>query len=390
MIKMKKILILGSTGSIGTNALELIRNNREQYQVVGISGNKNIDLLKKQIEEFKPISIYVGSEQDAIYLKKEYSFIKEVYFGENGLAELSKNSDYDIILTAVSGAIGIDATVEAIKRGKRIALANKETMVSAGVYINKLLKEYPKAEIVPVDSEHSALFQSLQGFKKENLKKLIITASGGTFRGKDLAYLENVTVEQALKHPNWSMGKKITIDSSTLVNKGLEVIEAHELFNVDYDDIEVVIHPQSVIHSMVEYVDGSIIAQMGVANMKTPILYAFTYPEKEYNSSINFLDLIKNNNLTFEEADRKVLKGIDLAYRAGRTGDTMPTVFNASNEIAVELFMKKQIKFLDIYRIIEEAMNSHQVLTLNTDNALNVIKEVDREIRKKVREQWEK
>ena len=387
---MKKILILGSTGSIGTNALELIRNNREQYQVVGISGNKNIDLLKKQIEEFKPISIYVGSEQDAIYLKKEYSFIKEVYFGENGLAELSKNSDYDIILTAVSGAIGIDATVEAIKRGKRIALANKETMVSAGVYINKLLKEYPKAEIVPVDSEHSALFQSLQGFKKENVKKLIITASGGTFRGKDLAYLENVTVEQALKHPNWSMGKKITIDSSTLVNKGLEVIEAHELFNVDYDNIEVIVHPQSIVHSMVEYVDGSIIAQMGVVNMKTPILYAFTYPEKEYNSSINFLDLIKNNNLTFEEADRKVFKGIDLAYRAGRTGDTMPTVFNASNEIAVELFMKKQIKFLDIYRIIEEAMNSHQVLTLNTDNALNVIKEVDREIRKKVREQWEK
>ena len=387
---MKKILILGSTGSIGTNALELIRNNREQYQVAGISGNKNIELLKKQIEEFKPTFIYVGTEQDALNLKKEYSFLKEVYFGENGLAELSKNSDYDIILTAVSGAIGIDATVEAIKRRKRIALANKETMVSAGVYINKLLKEYPKAEIVPVDSEHSALFQSLQGFKKENVKKLIITASGGTFRGKDLAYLENVTVEQALKHPNWSMGKKITIDSSTLVNKGLEVIEAHELFNIDYDNIEIIVHPQSIVHSMIEYVDGSIIAQMGVANMKTPILYAFTYPEKEYNSSINFLDLIKNNNLTFEEADRKVFKGIDLAYRAGRTGDTMPTVFNASNEIAVELFMKKQIKFLDIYRIIEEAMNSHQVLTLNTDNALNVIKEVDREIRKKVREQWEK
>ena len=387
---MKKILILGSTGSIGTNALELIRNNREKYEVVGISGNKNIELLKKQIEEFKPTSIYVGVEQDALNLKKEYPFIKEVYFGENGLAELSKNSDYDIILTAVSGAIGIDATVEAIKREKRIALANKETMVSAGIYINKLLKEYQKAEIVPVDSEHSALFQSLQGFKKENIKKLIITASGGTFRGKDLAYLENVTVEQALKHPNWSMGKKITIDSSTLVNKGLEVIEAHELFNVDYDNIEVVVHPQSIIHSMVEYIDGSIIAQMGVANMKTPILYAFTYPEKEYNSSINFLDLIKNNNLTFEEADRKVFKGIDLAYRAGRTGDTMPTVFNASNEVAVELFMKKKIKFLDIYRIIEDAMNSHQVLSLNTDKALNIIKEVDRETRKKVREQWER
>ena len=387
---MKKILILGSTGSIGTNTLELIRNNREKYEVVGISGNKNIELLKKQIEEFKPTSIYVGVEQDALNLKKEYPFLKEIYFGENGLAELSKNSDYDIILTAVSGAIGIDSTVEAIKREKRIALANKETMVSAGVYINKLLKEYQKAEIVPVDSEHSALFQSLQGFKKENVKKLIITASGGTFRGKDLAYLENVTVEQALKHPNWSMGKKITIDSSTLVNKGLEVIEAHELFNVDYDDIEVVVHPQSIIHSMVEYVDGSIIAQMGVANMKTPILYAFTYPEKEFNSSINFLDLIKNNNLTFEEADRKVFKGIDLAYRAGRTGGTMPTVFNASNEVVVELFMKKKIKFLDIYRIIEDAMNSHQVVSLNTDNALNIIKEVDRETRKKVREQWER
>ena len=387
---MKKILILGSTGSIGTNALELIRNNREQYQVAGISGNKNIELLKKQIEEFKPISIYVGSEQDAISLKKEYPFLKEIYFGENGLAELSKNSDYDIILTAVSGAIGIDSTVEAIKREKRIALANKETMVSAGTYINKLLKEYPKAEIVPVDSEHSALFQSLQGFKKENVKKLIITASGGIFRGKELAYLENVTVEQALKHPNWSMGKKITIDSSTLVNKGLEVIEAHELFNIDYDDIEVVVHPQSIIHSMVEYVDGSIIAQMGVANMKTPILYAFTYPEKEFNSSINFLDLIKTNNLIFEEPDRKTFKGIDLAYRAGKIGGTMPTVFNASNEVAVELFMKKKIKFLDIYRIIEEAMNSHQVSSLNTDNALNIIKEVDRETRKKVREQWER
>ena len=387
---MKKILILGSTGSIGTNALELIRSNREEYQVIGISGNKNIELLKKQIEEFKPTSIYVGLEEDALNLKEQYPFIKEVYFGENGLAELSKKSDYDIILTAVSGAIGIDATVEAIKREKRIALANKETMVSAGTYINKLLKEYPKAEIVPVDSEHSALFQSLQGFRKDDVKKLIITASGGTFRGKDLAYLENVTVEQALKHPNWSMGKKITIDSSTLVNKGLEVIEAHELFNIDYDDIEVVVHPQSIIHSMVEYVDGSIIAQMGVANMKTPILYAFTYPEKEYNSSINFLDLIKNNNLTFEEANRKVFKGIDLAYRAGRTGATIPTVFNASNEVAVELFMKKKIKFLDIYRIIEDAMNSHQTVSLDTDNALNIIKEVDRETRKKVREQWER
>ncbi len=297
---MKKILILGSTGSIGTSALELIRNNREEYQVVAISGNRNIELLKKQIEEFKPLAIYVGAEEEAVKIKNEYPFIEDIYFGENGLAELAKNSDYDIILTAVSGAIGIDATVEAIKREKRIALANKETMVSAGTYINRLLKEYPKAEIIPVDSEHSALFQSLQGFKKENVKKLIITASGGTFRGKTLEFLENVTVEEALKHPNWSMGKKITIDSSTLVNKGLEVIEAHELFNVAYDDIEVVVHSQSIIHSMVEYVDGSIIAQMGVPSMKTPILYAFSYPEKEFNASIDFLDLIKTKTLTFD------------------------------------------------------------------------------------------
>ena len=347
-------------------------------------------MLKKQIEEFKPLAIYVGAEEEAIKIKNEYSFIEDIYFGENGLAELAKNSDYDIILTAVSGAIGIDATVEAIKREKRIALANKETMVSAGTYINRLLKEYPKAEIIPVDSEHSALFQSLQGFKKENVKKLIITASGGTFREKTLEFLENVTVEEALKHPNWSMGKKITIDSSTLVNKGLEVIEAHELFNVAYDDIEVVVHPQSIIHSMVEYVDGSIIAQMGVPSMKTPILYAFSYPEKEFNASIDFLDLIKTKTLTFEEADRKVFKGIDLAYRAGRTGETMPTVFNAANEVAVELFMKKKIKFLDIYRIIEEAMDSHKLISLDTDEALSIIKEVDKETRKKVREQWEK
>ena len=387
---MKKILILGSTGSIGTSALELIRNNREEYQGVAISGNRNIELLKKQIEEFKPLAIYVGAEEEAVKIKNEYPFIEDIYFGENGLAELAKNSDYDIILTAVSGAIGIDATVEAIKREKRIALANKETMVSAGTYINRLLKEYPKAEIIPVDSEHSALFQSLQGFKKENVKKLIITASGGTFRGKNLEFLENVTVEEALKHPNWSMGKKITIDSSTLVNKGLEVIEAHELFNVAYDDIEVVVHPQSIIHSMVEYVDGSIIAQMGVPSMKTPILYAFSYPEKEFNASIDFLDLIKTKTLTFEEADRKVFKGIDLAYRAGRTGETMPTVFNAANEVAVELFMKKKIKFLDIYRIIEEAMDNHKLISLDTDEALSIIKEVDKETRKKVREQWEK
>lgn len=387
---MKKILILGSTGSIGTNALELIRNRRDKYKVVGLSGNRNIDLLKAQIEEFKPEEIYVGTKEDAEKLARQYIFIKKVFFGENGLAELAKNCEYDIILTAVSGAVGIDATVEAIKKEKRIALANKETMVSAGTYINKLLKEYPKAEIIPVDSEHSAIFQSLQGFRKEDIKRLIITASGGTFRGKSLDNLKDVSVEQALKHPNWSMGKKITIDSSTLVNKGLEIIEAHELFGVDYDKIDVLVHPQSVIHSMVEYVDGSIISQMGVPDMKTPILYALTYPEKEENKAIKMTDFSKYSSLTFEEADRKVFKGIDLAYRAGKIGKTMPIVFNAANEVAVDLFLKGEIKFLEIYQIIEEAMNNHYLQDLDGIDVLKLIKETDRKTREKVREKWGK
>ena len=379
---MKKILILGSTGSIGTNALELIRNNKEEYQVVGISGNKNIELLKKQIEEFKPTSIYVGSEQDALNLKKEYPFLKEVYFGENGLAELSKNSDYDIILTAVSGAIGIDATVEAIKREKRIALANKETMVSAGAYINKLLKEYPKAEIVPVDSEHSALFQSLQGFKKENIKKLIITASGGTFRGKDLAYLENVTVEQALKHPNWSMGKKITIDSSTLVNKGLEVIEAHELFNVDYDDIEVVVHPQSIIHSMVEFEDGGVIAQMGTPDMKLPIQYALYYPKRKYIKGER-LDFKKLGKIEFEDVDLDVFEGLKYGYAAASLGGSMPAVYNIANEYAVELFLEKRIGYKDITRLIKVAMDKHKnIAHPSVAEILEIEKEIKADIRR--------
>lgn len=384
---MKKILILGSTGSIGRNALELIRNNRDSYQVVGLSGNRNIDLLRKQIEEFTPKYVCVGYEEDRKNLSSIYGNI-EFFVGNKGLFEISRKADYDIILTAVSGSVGIDATVEAIKREKRIALANKETMVAAGSYINKLLKKYKNTEIIPVDSEHSAIFQSMQGYRKEDIKRLIITASGGTFRGSSLENLKNVTVEQALKHPNWSMGKKITIDSSTLVNKGLEIIEAHELFQVPYEKIEVIVHPQSIIHSMVEYVDGSIISQMGVPDMKTPILYAFTYPQKEYNSAIKTMDFIKYANLTFEKPDRKVFKGIDLAYRAGREGHTMPTVLNAANEIAVELFLNGKIKFLDIYSIIEETMDSHRIINLDTEAALQIIKEIDTETRIKVKEKW--
>lgn len=384
---MKKILILGSTGSIGRNALDLIRNNRDNYQVAGLSGNRNIDLLKKQIEEFKPKYVCVGYDKDREYLSSEYKNI-DFFVGDKGLSEISKNADYDIILTAISGSIGIDATVEAIKREKRIALANKETMVAAGTYINSLLKKYKNTEIIPVDSEHSAIFQSMQGYRKEDIKKIIITASGGTFRGSSLDDLKNVTVEQALKHPNWSMGKKITIDSSTLVNKGLEIIEAHELFQIPYEKIDVIVHPQSIIHSMVEYVDGSIISQMGVPDMKTPILYAFTYPKKEYNSAIKAMDFTKYANLSFEEPNREIFKGIDLAYRAGKEGHTMPTVLNAANEVAVDLFLNGKIRFLDIYSIIEEAMDTHQIINLDNEAALELIKEIDKETRIRVKEKW--
>ncbi|MGL5950369.1 MAG: 1-deoxy-D-xylulose-5-phosphate reductoisomerase, partial [Cetobacterium sp.] len=318
---MKRITILGSTGSIGTNALEVIRNSSEKFEVVALSGHTNHKLLIKQIEEFKPAYVAVGTEEGFNIIGEMFPEVK-LYMGEEGLKELGKIAGTDIVLTAVSGAVGIEATVEAIRKGKRIALANKETMVAAGPYINKLLKEHPEAEIIPVDSEHSALFQSMLSGKKEEIARLIITASGGTFRGKSREELKSVRVEEALKHPNWSMGKKITIDSSTLVNKGLEIIEAHELFGISYDDIDVVVHPQSIIHSMVEFKDRSTIAQMGFPDMKVPIQYAFTYPDRTENSTFEPLDFRRASNLTFEEPDHNTFRGIELAFRAGRAGKT--------------------------------------------------------------------
>lgn len=382
---MKKIVILGSTGSIGTNALEVIRNS-EKFQVVGLSANANYKLIMEQIEEFKPKFVSIGTEEGKREILKIFPNV-EVYVGDAGLKEIASKDEYDILLTAVSGAVGIEATIEGIKLGKRIALANKETMVAGGEYINRLLKENPKAEIIPVDSEHSALFQSMLGGKKKEIKKLIITASGGTFRGKKIEELKDVTVEQALKHPNWSMGKKITIDSSTLVNKGLEVIEAHELFGVEYDDIEVLVHPQSIIHSMVEFRDNSIIAQLGAPDMKLPIQYAFTYPERGENKALQSLDFKKMSTLTFEEPDNKTFKGIELAYKAGRVGKSMPAVFNAANEVAVELFLRGKIKFLTIYEIIEKAMERHKVEEI-TD--VQIIKKVDKETREWVYSNYER
>ena len=369
---MKNIVILGSTGSIGTNALEIIRNKKEEFNVIGLSANSNHKLICEQIEEFKPKYVSIGTAEGKRIIEEKFPEVK-VYVGREGLKKLGQIEEMDIILVAVIGAIGIEATSEAIKLGKRIALANKETMVAGGDYINKLLKENPKSEIIPVDSEHSAIFQSLMAGKKSQVKNLIITASGGTFRGKKLEELKDVTVEQALKHPNWSMGRKITVDSSTLVNKGLEVIEAHQLFRMDYDKIKVVIHPQSIIHSLVEYDDNAVIAQLGVTDMKLPIQLAFTYPDRIQNNCLDTLDLLKVGNLTFEAPDREVFKGLDLAYKAGRIGKSMPTVLNAANEIAVELFLDKKIKFLDIYKIIEKAMDNHEVEEIdNLDSILRI------------------
>ena len=375
---MKNITILGSTGSIGTNALEVIRQKRDEFNVVALSGHTNYKLVMEQIKEFNPKYVSIGTEEGFEAIKKEFPEV-ELFFGREGLKKLGELEETDIILTAVSGVIGIEATVEAIKKGKRIALANKETMVAGGAYINKLLKEYPEAEIIPVDSEHSALFQSLSAGRREDVKNLIITASGGSFRGKKRDELKEITVSEALKHPKWSMGKKITIDSSTLVNKGLEVIEAHELFGIDYDRIKVAVHPQSIVHSLVEYKDNAMVAQLGATDMKLPIQLAFTYPKREESTALEKLDLMKAGNLTFEEPDMETFKGLPLAYRAGKTGGTMPVVFNAANEVAVELFMKEKIKFLEIYDVIEKAMNNHMPVEIEN---LEIILKVDEETRK--------
>lgn len=383
---MKNITILGSTGSIGTNALEVIRQKRDEFNVVAISGHTNYKLVIEQIKEFNPKYVSIGTEEGYEVIKKEFPELN-LFFGREGLKKLGQLDETDIILTAVSGVIGIEATVEAIKKGKRIALANKETMVAGGVYIRKLLKEYKDAEIIPVDSEHSALFQSLLAGKKENVKNFIITASGGSFRGKKRDELKDITVEDALKHPKWSMGKKITIDSSTLVNKGLEVIEAHELFEIDYDKIKVVVHPQSIVHSLVEYEDNAMIAQLGATDMKLPIQLAFTYPERESSKALDTLDLMKVGALTFEEPDMETFKGLSLAYKAGKTGGTMTTVFNAANEIAVELFMKEKIKFLEIYDVIEKAMENH---TPKEIDSLETILEADEKTRQWVYENFGK
>ena len=357
---MKKIAILGSTGSIGTQTLDVVRAHSDELEVVALAAGSNKERLKEQIREFHPELVSLSDEKKAQELKEELAGeAVEVVCGMDGLIEVAGIDSADVVVTAVVGMMGILPTMEAIRKGKDIALANKETLVTAGHLIIPMAREYG-VSIRPVDSEHSAIFQCLQGEPKKALDKILLTASGGPFRGKSAEFLETVTREDALNHPNWSMGPKITIDSSTMVNKGLEVMEAKWLFGVDYSQIEVVIQPQSIIHSMVQYIDGAVIAQLGTPDMRVPIEYALFYPERRSLPGER-LDFSKLSQITFEKPDYKVFRGLSLAIEAGKTGGTMPTVFNAANERAVAKFLKGEIKYTDIVRSIEKCMDAHKV-----------------------------
>jgi len=355
---MKKIAILGSTGSIGTQTLEVVRENGD-IEVLALAAGSNITLLEAQIREFGPKLAAVWSEEKARELKSRVRDLDvRVVSGMDGLLETAAMPEAEILVTAIVGMIGIRPTIEAIKAGKDIALANKETLVTAGHIIMPLAKERG-VSILPVDSEHSAIFQSLQGGQQKALHKILLTASGGPFRGKTRAELEEIQVEDALKHPNWEMGKKITIDSSTMVNKGLEVIEAKWLFGVSVDQVEVVVQPQSIIHSMVEYADGAIIAELGTPDMKLPIQYALYYPERRYLPGKR-LDFSLLSQITFEKPDLETFYGLKLAFEAGRKGGSLPTVLNAANEAAVAMFLERKIKYLQIPEMIRCCMERHQ------------------------------
>lgn len=355
---MKKIAILGSTGSIGTQTLEVVRENGD-IEVISLAAGSNTELLEQQVREFHPQVVCAYEEEKAREFRERLKDVAvRIVTGMDGLIETACVPEAEIVVTAVVGMIGIRPTIAAIEAGKDIALANKETLVTAGHLIIPLARE-KGIRILPVDSEHSAIFQSLQGNAGNRIQKILLTASGGPFRGKREEDLLNVKVEDALKHPNWSMGRKITIDSSTMVNKGLEVIEAKWLFDVEIDDIQVVVQPQSVIHSMVEYEDGSVIAQLGTPDMKLPIQYALYYPQRRYLPG-DRLDFWSLTHLDFEKPDMDTFYGLSLAYEAGRTGGSLPTVFNAANELAVAMFLNREITYLEIVEIIEDCMRAHQ------------------------------
>lgn len=380
---MIKIAILGSTGSIGTQTLDIVRKNKD-LEVVGIAAGSNIAMLEEQIREFHPKLAAVGDEKKAEELSVRVKDTNcKVVGGMDGLLELAAMEESQILVTAIVGMIGIRPTIEGIKAGKDIALANKETLVTAGHLIMPLAKEYG-AKILPVDSEHSAIFQALNGEEHKSIDKLLITASGGPFRGRKTKDLENIQVEDALKHPNWAMGQKITIDSATLVNKGLEVMEAKWLFGMDLNQIQVVVQPQSVIHSMVQFTDGSIIAQLGTPDMRLPIQYALYGGTRKYLDGER-LDFAKLGSITFENPDMETFKGLPLAMEAARVGGSMPTVFNAANEKAVALFLQRKIRFLDIYTIIEDAMERHEVVSNPT---VEELLRIEQEIYERIESRW--
>lgn len=386
---MKNISILGATGSIGTQTLDVIRNSEDEIKLIGITANSSVEKMKDIIKEFKPKYVGMMDESSANdikeFCKKEYPNI-EVLKGMDGLVKIATLDEIDTVVTSVVGMIGLKPTIAAIEAKKDIALANKETLVVAGELVMKKAKEN-NVKILPVDSEHSAIFQSLSGYNNKDINKIILTASGGPFRGKTTEDLREVTVKEALKHPKWNMGQKISIDSATLMNKGLEVIEAHFLFDTDYDNIEVVVHPQSIIHSMVEYKDASVIAQLGTPDMRLPIQYALNYPERKgmIANPLNFYEL---GALTFEKPDLETFKCLRFAYEAGKIGGLAPTILNGANEEAVALLLDEKIKFLQIAEIIEDCMNVFKE-NYYDEITLDSVIELDKKVREYIRMKWE-
>ncbi|SFU44363.1 1-deoxy-D-xylulose 5-phosphate reductoisomerase [Clostridium sp. DSM 8431] len=383
---MKGISILGVTGSIGTQTLDVIRQSKGAFKLIGITANSSVEKVREIIEEFEPEYAAMMDEESAFKVKEFCvlnNYKTKVYEKMEGLIKVATLDEVNIVVTSVVGMIGLEPTIAAIEAKKDIALANKETLVVAGKIVMKKAKE-EGVKILPVDSEHGAIFQCLQGNDMKDLKKIILTASGGPFRGKTTCDLKNTTVEEALNHPNWNMGSKITIDSATLMNKGLEVIEAHWLFNCDFDNIQVLVHPQSIIHSMVEYRDASIIAQIGAPDMRLPIQYALNYPKRE-NRVANEIDFYEISKLTFEKPDMDTFKCLKLAFEAGKMGGLMPTVLNAANEIAVADFLDRKIKFLDIADIIEDAMDKFKDEAMSSALTIENILEIDKKVREYVK-----
>ena len=373
---MKGISLLGATGSIGTQTIDIIRSNRDQFELVAIAVGKNLELTREIINEFHPKLVSVQNQADAAILQREFAGISKILSGDEGLIDVAVHPDANLFVNAILGSVGLVPTLNAIEAGKTIALANKETLVTAGHIVMTRARDR-KIPVLPVDSEHSAIFQCLQGERQKNVERLIITASGGSFRDKTREELLDVTIEDALHHPNWSMGAKITIDSATMMNKGLEVIEAHWLFDQPYDKIDVLLHRESTVHSMVEFHDGSIIAQLGSPDMRIPIQYALTYPERTPTNAAR-LDLTELGTLHFQKMDFNRYRCLRFAYEAGRRGGTLPVVLNAANEVCVQAFLNGKIKFLEIEDVIEWALENH-VPTANPD--LDTILSVDQETR---------